>query len=348
MSPAGDAFATLPPIVPRFWIWTPPTVPQACGQQRDAAAHQRVPQQLRVRGERADDQGALRLADARPRPQRREVEERAAGEAARVPRHHEVGAPRDRERVLVSVEEPDGLGRRARPKQGRGLGVAPHARLRARRVFAAAGARRATTRGLLHRAHDVLVAGAAAQVAGELAADRAVVGAATALQVGRGSHQHARRADPALSGTFGEEGFLQRGEPLRPAERLHGRHAPTRHLGDRDEAAHHGLAVEQHGAGPALALAAAFLGPGQGEVLAKHVEQAPHPGAGVRARLAVDGEADPHAAASFPRALAIRSGVIGSASTKRAVACRTAAATAGAGKSIGSSPTPLAPNGPSE
>jgi hypothetical protein len=22
--PAGDAFAILPPIVPRFWIWTPP------------------------------------------------------------------------------------------------------------------------------------------------------------------------------------------------------------------------------------------------------------------------------------------------------------------------------------
>ena len=108
-------------------------------------------------------------------------------------------------------------------------------------------------------------------------------------------------------------------------------------------------AVEQHRAGAALAFAAAFLGAGQREVLAQHVEQALHARARERAALAVDGEARPSRRGVLARApRAIRSGVIGSASTKRPMRVPTAAATAGAGMSIGSSPTPFAPKGPSE
>ena len=45
--------------------------------------------------------------------------------------------------------------------------------------------------------------------------------------------------------------------------------APTRVMHERTR-----LAVEQDGAGPALALAAAVLGPGQTEVVAQDAEQA--------------------------------------------------------------------------
>ena len=62
---------------------------------------------------------------------------------------------------------------------------------------------------------------------------------------------------------------------------------------DRErQAAVRAAAVEQHGAGAALAVVAALLGAGEAEVLAQRVEQR---GAGVeleRARLAVDGERD--------------------------------------------------------
>ena len=47
-------------------------------------------------------------------------------------------------------------------------------------------------------------------------------------------------------------------------------------LADRDEARIDRRAVEQDGAGAALALAAALLRAGQGEVLAQDVEQAAH------------------------------------------------------------------------
>ena len=48
-------------------------------------------------------------------------------------------------------------------------------------------------------------------------------------------------------------------------------------LADRDEAADDDLAVDEHRAGAALALAAALLRPGQAEVLAQDVEQPAHP-----------------------------------------------------------------------
>ena len=43
MSPAGEAFITLPPIVPRFWIWAAPIVAAASAKRR---------QELRDHGER--------------------------------------------------------------------------------------------------------------------------------------------------------------------------------------------------------------------------------------------------------------------------------------------------------
>ena len=58
--------------------------------------------------------------------------------------------------------------------------------------------------------------------------------------------------------------------PLKPFNR---RHAGAGHLRDGDQAGIDRRAVDQHGAGAALAFSAAFLRPGERAVFAQHVEQ---------------------------------------------------------------------------
>jgi hypothetical protein len=94
--------------------------------------------------------------------------------------------------------------------------------------------------------------------------------------------------------------------------------------------------VEQDRARPALALPAAFLGAGQMTFLTQHVEQPPQRMRQHVGPFSVQREA--HAAMTF-------SGVAGISRTSTP-ACRIALTTAGAGPSIGISPTPFAPNGP--
>src|SRR5215470_8761957 len=127
---------------------------------------------------------------------------------------------------------------------------------------------------------------------------------------------------------------------------LDGGHPARIALPGGDQARVDDLAVEDHGARAALALAAALLGAGQPEILAQHVEQ-PLPRRHIdRARLAVDLERHLHGASQRGRLAAIASGEIGSASNAQPSASSTALATAAAGPSIGISPTPLAPLGP--
>src|SRR4051812_38171534 len=78
-------------------------------------------------------------------------------------------------------------------------------------------------------------------------------------------------------------------------------------LEERHEAGEDGRAVHHHRAGAALAFPAAFLGSGEAQALAQHVEQALHGMAFGRGGLAVDGERDLHDA----DALMSRSGVAG-------------------------------------
>jgi hypothetical protein len=56
------------------------------------------------------------------------------------------------------------------------------------------------------------------------------------------------------------------------AEALDGPHVGVAHLGEGHEAGIDRLSIEQHGAGPALALAAALFRSGQAALLAQHVE----------------------------------------------------------------------------
>src|SRR5262249_28990198 len=112
-------------------------------------------------------------------------------------------------------------------------------------------------------------------------------------------------------------------------------------LTGRHQAGVDGGAVDQHGAGAALALAAALLGASELKVFAQGIEQSLQ-------RRDVDGSlvtGDPklrlHA-----MALMMRSGVAGTASSRLPVAAWIALRIAAAGPSIGHSPTPLAPKGP--
>ena len=140
---------------------------------------------------------------------------------------------------------------------------------------------------------------------------------------------------------------------VQPLDRLD---APPAHLAQRDEARVHHRAVEQDRAGAALALPAAFLGAGQAQVLAQHVEQAPHAGRLDLGRDAVDREPIGHArdsalmpggpgGAESVSAARTRSEVAGRSVIHTPMASWMAATIAGATTSMGSSPTPFAPCG---
>src|SRR6516225_8474790 len=199
--------------------------------------------------------------------------------------------------------------------------------------------------GREHRAMDRLVAGAAAQVPGERLAHALERGLARGLDEAVRGEDHARRADAALGAHLAHHRAL---EGMLARQALDRRHLGALRLGARHETRDDRLAVHEHGARATLALATALLGAGQPAVLAQHVEQALERVRVQRARRAVQREL--HALSPFrPGAsrgdAASTSGVAGIERTSRP-AWRSAFTTAGAGPSMGSSPTPLAPNGP--
>src|SRR5262249_40702842 len=147
---------------------------------------------------------------------------------------------------------------------------------------------------------------------------------------------HAWCADPALRPHFAHEQRLQR---VVAAEPFDGEHFRVAHLGDGHKTGTDRGAIHEHGAGAAFALATAFLGSGEAAVFAQHVEQPRH---GMRVDFgggAVEGEL--HAG----WVAASSSGVAGISRRSKPI-WRRALTIAGAGPSIGSSPRPLAPNGP--
>ncbi len=168
------------------------------------------------------------------------------------------------------------------------------------------------------------------------------------------SHQHSGGADAALRAAALPERLLDGVEPcglcVPIRQSFDGTDLRARRLAGRDQAGVDERAVDEHGAGAALAFAAAFLGAGEGEVLAQHVEQPLHRRYVGRPLPAVHLEAQPHAglpvAAFAAQARAIRSGVAGIRSRSIASASAMAFTAAGAPPSMGSSPMPLAPNGP--
>src|SRR5512144_5246 len=124
-----------------------------------------------------------------------------------------------------------------------------------------------------HRAHDLVVARAPAEIAGQPVADLGLRRVGRALEQRLGGHQHARGADAALQRGALQELLLQRMERLALGHALDGLDLAARHLAAQDQARADQAAVEQDAAGPAVAGGAAFLAAGQVERVAQHVEQ---------------------------------------------------------------------------
>ena len=137
-----------------------------------------------------------------------------------------------------------------------------------------------------------LVAGAAADVAGDRLADLRLVGAGSSRRNARRGHQDARRAEPALQGVVLAERLLQRVRSSPLGEALDGRDLGAVGLDGEHQARADRPAVDDHRAGAADAVLAAEVGPGEPEA-SRRKSASSHAHLGVaRAPLAVDDERD--------------------------------------------------------
>ena len=133
---------------------------------------------------------------------------------------------------------------------------------------------RTGSRGQAHGVEDLLVAGAAAEVAGERLADLVV---ATGRGV-RASRSAAATTSPGVqkphcTAPASTKACLHRVEPVAVGEPLDRRHVVTVGLRREDEAGADEHAVEQHRARAALALLARVLRARVAELLAQREEQ---------------------------------------------------------------------------
>src|SRR3990172_2016953 len=117
--------------------------------------------------------------------------------------------------------------------------------------------------GALDRLHDAHIAGAATQVPGNRATDLDLGRRRVFVEQRFGGEQHARDAVAALHGPFLDESLLQWMEVPLAAEPLDREHLFAVGFRRQHQARVERLAVEEHGAGPAVPLAASFLGPHQ-------------------------------------------------------------------------------------
>src|SRR5579859_338858 len=218
------------------------------------------------------------------------------------------------------------------------------------------------------RLDDLVVAGAAAEIAHHPVFDLVLAGVRVAVQQRFRRHDLARRADAALEAAVIDEGLLQRMQLLALGHALDRGDPRAVHLHGQRDAGGDEAAVEQHGAGATDADAARLLGAGEAEVVAQQIDQrAPRRHARL-ARLAVDREPDavwadrfhycapPRAAGcaagsvARPRCLSAAytfSAVIGSSRMRTPIASSTALAIAGATGVHGASPMPRMWYGPS-
>ena len=121
----------------------------------------------------------------------------------------------------------------------------------------------------LHRFHDLLVAGAAAQVVTQGLFDLIHAGVLIHIQQGLGRHDHARGAETALHRSGQYKGLLDEMGVVRGAQPLHRDDLGSVQFDGLGQTGAHRLAIHQHHAGAALALAVArLLGPYEIQVLA--------------------------------------------------------------------------------
>ena len=120
-----------------------------------------------------------------------------------------------------------------------------------------------------NRAHDVAVAGTAADIAGEVVADFALGRVRVLLEQVADSHDHPRRAEAALQGVVLMKGRLNRMQCAAWRETFDRR--------DRGSVGHHsenrtgfdGLSIDIDGAGAALRRVATDMGSGEAEIVSQ-------------------------------------------------------------------------------
>ena len=144
-----------------------------------------------------------------------------------------------------------------------------------------------------HRGDDLAIAGAAAQHTAQRILHGSFAGGCVMGQQRRCRYQHARRADAALRGAVAQEALLQLARNRRcHRQSLDRCHRAAGHLAQRHQTGAARLAIDEHGAGAAIAGIAADLGAGQAQFVAQHAAEAPFRRCRDRDRAAVEGEGD--------------------------------------------------------
>ena len=147
-------------------------------------------------------------------------------------------------------------------------------------------------RRVLDGVDDVLVAGAAAEVAGDALPDLLLGRLRRVVQEVDRRHDHARGAEAALEAVLFPEAFLQGVQLAVLGQAFNRRDLRAIGLDGEDGARLGAAAVDEHRAGTALAGVAADVGAGQEQLLAEEVDEE-QPGFHVRfSYLAIDGHRD--------------------------------------------------------
>src|ERR1700730_2154 len=127
--------------------------------------------------------------------------------------------------------------------------------------------------GVEHRADDLVITGTPAKVAGEPVA-RLLFGRVQVLVEQRlGRDDESRRAEAALQRRMLEEFLLHRVQFVTLGDALDGLDLVAFRLGSEHQTGADDLAVEDDGAGAAIARAASFLAARQVELVTQHIEQ---------------------------------------------------------------------------
>src|SRR5215472_120540 len=127
--------------------------------------------------------------------------------------------------------------------------------------------------GIEDGADDLVVAGAAAEVAGEPVARLSLRRIQIAVEQRLGSDQQARRAEAALQRRMFQEFSLQRMQVVPARHALDRLNLVAFRLDRKHQARADQAVVDRHAAGAAVARAAALLAAGQIELVTQDVEQ---------------------------------------------------------------------------
>src|SRR5215468_4888707 len=137
---------------------------------------------------------------------------------------------------------------------------------------------------------DLRVTGAAAEIAGQRHPHLVTARGGIVLEERLRGEENARGAVAALGGAELGEGLLEGMEPGPAGHALDRRDRLTLRLDGERQTRQRGLAVDEHGAGAALAQLAAVLGAREPEILAQDLEQRLVDGDDQLPRLAIDRE----------------------------------------------------------